>query len=720
MTLALFAAAHLAGCGGSDKPRQTPTPPSNPGGGGPGNNNGGGNGGGDPNDNPPSALAEGVFVDAPVAGLNYVTSSDISGVTDSEGRYNYNEGDTVTFSIGGLELGTVVAQGVVTPKTVAQAVTANGGDADTVAVNLLVLLQSLDADGNPENGITFTDAIRSAVDASAIDITASEGVFTSSMTNLVAAVNANPGVDITLTPVTREAAVQHFTNHSPAALAGAYVLANADFEPITQKPVTLAIFRDGRYLMGGQYDRAECNLLPGRTATNALSFSDANGNGVEHGKYTWNPLSNEFAIAEMIVETDGYCGLNKPDTESTNDVTVLEPHAKGLVFKGADDNVVYRFARLSRETETIAGAWLQPTSLLLNQPFMFTFFPSGADGTSGRYLMVDASFPDLEDDASPGIEAGCYSIDAQQRGTIELNPSLCVDAIDTTETAGLSNVDELWVDLDENGRLVIGDGEEFTAFTRLPARQITHESLAGSWIIQEDPSVALSAQEKLGMLTVFKDGRYVFGMQENDASCVPPGYPASELDEDGNGVEYGKLSLTKIPGVVVPQEVSIDSDGECGLYHNGKTDDAGQPFQQAYFIAPSDDGNALVLWPNDDENFAGVVFKRAPSEDGTVIGAWLRGADEDSVNIVAYLPGGVMFDVSTVSGRVGLLRKSFTDDGSTLTSFAAGYEHCVDSQNTPSRCLGAPSDGSVESYTIEGNTMTLRSQDKDATLIRIE
>ena len=69
-------------------------------------------------DDGPPGQREGVFVDAAVAGLTFTTSSDVEGVTDSEGRYQYRAGDTVTFSLGDLELGTVPGQGIVTPKTV--------------------------------------------------------------------------------------------------------------------------------------------------------------------------------------------------------------------------------------------------------------------------------------------------------------------------------------------------------------------------------------------------------------------------------------------------------------------------------------------------------------------------------------------------------------------------------------------------------------------------
>ncbi len=68
----------------------------------------------------------GVFSDAPVAGLTYRTSSGAAGTTDSQGRFNYAAVDTVTFSVGGLTLGSAGLGGL-TP----------AGNAAVTPVNLL-------------------------------------------------------------------------------------------------------------------------------------------------------------------------------------------------------------------------------------------------------------------------------------------------------------------------------------------------------------------------------------------------------------------------------------------------------------------------------------------------------------------------------------------------------------------------------------------------------
>lgn len=706
VTLALLAASQLAGCGGDDNKSSStpPPPPSNPGGdngdGGNGDGGDGGNGDGGGDDNPPVAAATGVFVDAPVAGLSYTTSSDVSGVTDAEGRYSYNVGDTVTFSIGNLVIGSVPAQGIVTPMTVASALVADtGNDAETVAENLLMLLQSLDANGDPNDGITFTPAIRDAIAANSIDLSAANSTFDAALSTFVANVSSDAGVS--LSTVTRSEARNHFVAQGPAAISGVYVRADENFAPLTQKIVTLSLFRNGSYLLGGQHDSAACGLGESSgTPVSELAFSDANGNGVEYGQYSWDPFTNTFSVTDVSVETDGLCGFNLPIVGATNDTTVLEVTVDGLVFRDSEGGVAYRFVRMENGASgTLGGSWLQPATLMAEQPFMFSLFPSSEDGKTGRYLMVDASPLDTEFDTSPGIEEGCYSVDASNDLTVELNNSLCADAIDTNDTAGVSNtLDELQLVVDENDRMLIVEGEDVTGFARLPLPQLTRKSLAGAWMTQPNLAAELGTEQKLAMLTVFDDGHFVFGTHENDASCVSS-YPTPGQEELGNGLEYGTLTLANS---IVTTTTSIDTNGECGLF------DVTKEFEQKYLIVPNSDGSGLKVWANDEDDLAGIVFKRVPSVPNEITGAWLwrdESAGDDEFAVVAYLPSGVMFEVSTFLDFSGLRRESFTVDGDVMTSQIAGYTYCLDTEEEVSECEGDPTDVLVETYTVVGDTI---------------
>jgi hypothetical protein len=101
-----------------------------------------------------------VFIDAAVQGLGYQSAS-FSGLTDADGRFQFGAGETVVFTLGRTTLGSAAGADVLTPLALFR----TSDDTDPRVVNLTRLLQSLDADGNPDNGITLDAAARSAADA---------------------------------------------------------------------------------------------------------------------------------------------------------------------------------------------------------------------------------------------------------------------------------------------------------------------------------------------------------------------------------------------------------------------------------------------------------------------------------------------------------------------------------------------------------------------------
>lgn len=100
-----------------------------------------------------SGTVTGKFIDSPVEGLEYLCSSGLSGVTNSKGQYICNTGDSVTFSLGELILGSVKAQSeFITPYSLFP-------ESNEAAINLARLLQTLDSDNNPENNIKLDTAL---------------------------------------------------------------------------------------------------------------------------------------------------------------------------------------------------------------------------------------------------------------------------------------------------------------------------------------------------------------------------------------------------------------------------------------------------------------------------------------------------------------------------------------------------------------------------------
>lgn len=136
----------------------------------------------------PVATSTGVFLDSPVAGLNY-TARSFEGETDEAGEFRYRHGEEVSFAIGELYLGEAQAAPVLTPLSITEG--AESAD-DQIVKNKLILLQTLDEDGDLNNGIQISEDIREIVSAHAADIDFDQDpeTFRASLTNLLAALNA--------------------------------------------------------------------------------------------------------------------------------------------------------------------------------------------------------------------------------------------------------------------------------------------------------------------------------------------------------------------------------------------------------------------------------------------------------------------------------------------------------------------------------------------------
>jgi len=117
---------------------------------------GGGGGNETASDRQPTArTAMGQFKDANVAGLSYVSGGQ-SGVTDSEGRFTYEVGETVMFSVGDVTLGEVEGKSLITPVDLFE----QGSSSSEPVLNTVRFLISLDEDNDLSNGINIPEEVR--------------------------------------------------------------------------------------------------------------------------------------------------------------------------------------------------------------------------------------------------------------------------------------------------------------------------------------------------------------------------------------------------------------------------------------------------------------------------------------------------------------------------------------------------------------------------------
>lgn len=159
-----------------------------------------GGGGGTPTD-------VGVFVDAPVEGLTY-ESAGITGTTDSAGKFTYAIGQNVSFSVSGVTLPAVKGASLLTPVDLVGASSPDSPE----AVFIARFLQSIDSDGNPDNGIRIdksklatgaatpanwnTDPLASLVTPAAFTAAPTEAAARTHMKSQIAALSGLPSMSL--------------------------------------------------------------------------------------------------------------------------------------------------------------------------------------------------------------------------------------------------------------------------------------------------------------------------------------------------------------------------------------------------------------------------------------------------------------------------------------------------------------------------------------------
>ena len=143
-----------------------------------------------------------LLLGSPVEGVGYQTDSH-TGMTGNNGQFIFKTGETVTFSIGDIQLGQVTmgqspsGSTVITAQTLANTATNSAEIQHNIETNITLLLYALDSDGNPENGITISELARlSAVGATTVEVVKAEKQFVQNP-ELIQLVATTTGVDVT-------------------------------------------------------------------------------------------------------------------------------------------------------------------------------------------------------------------------------------------------------------------------------------------------------------------------------------------------------------------------------------------------------------------------------------------------------------------------------------------------------------------------------------------
>jgi hypothetical protein len=368
----------------------------------------GGNGAGKQETGPTT----GILTDAAVAGVGYVSSSGAAGTTDEKGSYKYNHGDTVEFKLGGVILGKVKGAPIVTPIELA-------ADNGNRLKNILVLLQSLDVDGNPENGISIPAAAAAAVSA-AIDLDGDISGFPASgelQKAREAGGVAGPVRDV-------EQAGAHFLSRGMSLLSTDIWVS---YDETTAIAIRASTAGTGEYLQGEATPDDSCDV--NRVCGSKL-VSKA---GVEYGAARMSEFDTRgFKFAgEPVIDTNLQAGLShlrqnwriridgsglvatdivaapselKPATSAFNPGALIKTTAEEPTRTMVKES---RYPRMENDPKGIVGAWVVDTSTIKTQTYLFF--------TNGKFLLLDPigdpERPGYTSCGDPGVEFASYSYD---------------------------------------------------------------------------------------------------------------------------------------------------------------------------------------------------------------------------------------------------------------------------------------------------------------------
>jgi len=346
----------------------------------------GGGGGSDTPSTTVVGVQTGVFVDSAVEGLSYETSSGVKGTTDAQGRFKYKEGDTVTFKIGGVTLGSGKAAGTVTPAHIA------GGEDNNKFTNLLVLLQSLDTDGDPANGITLP----ASLDGTKIAAVA-------------ARLNDDPA------DFTDDTKNTELKDVSPQGAIRSREDARKHYEDTQAKTSAFADSAAG--VWEGLREDEPCRMLLRLTPSGryAMTVSCLNAEdpevGVEVGSFTRDAATGLITASDIKVDSNGDGGWSKLGAGRSVSLALEAGNANAyhsdiltVTFKVGATETVYTLQRVEQRANTIVGAWSTSPDLRPSAP-MAVF----ATGDQQYFIYAETqTTADAECSGKPGMEFGLY------------------------------------------------------------------------------------------------------------------------------------------------------------------------------------------------------------------------------------------------------------------------------------------------------------------------
>ncbi len=381
LAAAVSSVVGLAGCGGSSGGGSTPTTAD-------------------------STAETGVFVDSPVGNIGYRTATK-EGVTNASGEYEYEAGEEVTFFIGDLKFPPVPAAGVVTPLDIAGTTDTSN---DTV-VNIARLLQTLDTDGDPSNGITISDTAKNSATQVDFGIPAADFENSSAVVTLI----QNGGQDTTATAlISAEEAKAHlegtledesvsFTNET--SITGGW---------------TLDTSNGGGNVIFLAFDASNNTYVQ----VEEKELQDETEEGMEFGTFNLDE-SGVLTATDNFFNENGSIGLFPTDANERVELSVDGDAVLSVYENGATVPETIPVERI--QSDGLVGTWIHEETNPAEQEVLLLAFLDNGTYIQAEYLKDGPA-------EGNGAEVGSYSYDTN---TKVISPSNII--VDTNTDAGLSD-----------------------------------------------------------------------------------------------------------------------------------------------------------------------------------------------------------------------------------------------------------------------------------------
>jgi hypothetical protein len=335
---------------------------------------------------PLAELNTGVFLDSAVSNLSYKTASQ-NGSTDSQGKFSYIKGETVAFSIGTLNFPVVKAAGVVTPMTLS----GNSGLSNQQVTNIAILLQSLDQNDNPDDGIIIPEGAAAAASAIVLDVPTADFISNAAVINMV----ASSGSDNT-TLVSAEVALAHLksTIESRTPYVRSWTNKSGSSES------HLILFPDNTFVYAENDDEAP--------------------NGLELGRYSYDTVSENLTLS-ITYDNNGPgedSGVGDIGPDVVTDVVFSNDNNTMTILNGE-----FELAANDLSTSSIVGAW------------------SITNATETQYLVLFADrtfiYAENDDEDPNGLELGTYRYDVS---THEITFTISYDDNGPGQDSGIGDI----------------------------------------------------------------------------------------------------------------------------------------------------------------------------------------------------------------------------------------------------------------------------------------